>query len=402
MALYVYRALNDQGRAVQGQLTAGSEHELYHLLQETRLELVSCKVREQKRRSLSFGAAITTRTLIQMCTQLEQMMRAGVPLRDALKELRDNATSPRLSDIVAEISRDVSEGKALSEAFARHPRVFGTVFVTLIEAGERTGRLEEALTRLKNHLAWSEEMVARTKKAVRYPAFMGVMVVGVTLFMMFFVVPQVVDFLKSNGKELPIQTEALIATSNAFLNYWWLILGLPVASFIGIYAAKRLSPGAALQIDRVLLHVPRIGIILRYLDLARFAHMLAIMYRTGIPILNSLEVCGRLVTNRAIKEAIILINERVATGENLSGAMVQSNIFPSIAVRMVAIVETTGELDRMLEIVASDFDRETDESIQSLIGTIEPALTLIMGGLMGWIAIAVFGPVYDNLAALDF
>ena len=152
----------------------------------------------------------------------------------------------------------------------------------------------------------------------------------------------------------------------------------------------------------MLLHVPRIGIILRYLDLARFAHMLAIMYRTGIPILNSLEVCGRLVTNRAIKEAIILINERVATGENLSGAMVQSNIFPSIAVRMVAIGETTGELDRMLEIVASDFDRETDESIQSLIGTIEPALTLIMGGLMGWIAIAVFGPVYDNLAALDF
>lgn len=402
MALYTYRALNDQGRAVQGQITAGSEHELYHLLKESKLELVTCKIREQKRSSLNFGAAITTRMLVQMCTQLEQMMRAGVPLRDALKELRDNAVSPRLADIVAEIARDVGEGKSLSEAFARHPKVFGTVFVTLIEAGERTGRLEEALGRLKNHLSWSEEMVARTKKAVRYPAFMGVMVVGVTLFMMFFVVPQVVDFLQSNGKELPAMTVALIATSNAFLHYWWAIIGLPLVTAAGIYMARRFSPKAALRVDRFLLFLPRIGTILRYLDLARFAHMLAIMYRTGIPILSALEVCGRLVANRSIKEAVATINERVSTGENLSAAMSQSDIFPSIAVRMVAIGETTGELDRMLEIIASDLDRETDESIQSLIGTIEPALTLIMGGMMGWIALAVFGPVYDNLAALDF
>ena len=211
MAIYSYRALSDRGRAIQGQLTAGNEHELYHLLREQGFELVSCKSREQKRGLLSFGGSITGRMIIQLCVQLEQMLRAGIPLREALRELRDNAPSSRLQDILSEIYRDVGEGKSLSEAFGRHPRVFGTVFVTLLEAGEQTGRLEEALGRLNTHLGWSEEMVSRTKKAVRYPAFMGLMVIGVTSFMMAFVVPQVVAFLQSNGKELPAMTVALIA-----------------------------------------------------------------------------------------------------------------------------------------------------------------------------------------------
>ncbi|MCB1971100.1 MAG: type II secretion system F family protein [Geminicoccaceae bacterium] len=400
MAIYSYRALSDRGRAIQGQLTAGNEHELYHLLREQGFELVSCKSREQKRGLLSFGGSITGRMIIQLCVQLEQMLRAGIPLREALRELRDNAPSSRLQDILSEIYRDVGEGKSLSEAFGRHPRVFGTVFVTLLEAGEQTGRLEEALGRLNTHLGWSEEMVSRTKKAVRYPAFMGLMVIGVTSFMMAFVVPQVVAFLQSNGKELPAMTVALIATSGVFLNYWWLLLGVPLVAVAGIAVARRTSPRAALAFDRLVLHVPRIGIILRYLDLARFAHMLAIMYRTGIPILQALGICSRLVRNRSIKEAVEIINEQISSGQSLSRAMGQSGIFPTIAVRMIAVGETSGDLDRMLEMIAGELDRETDDSIQALIGTIEPALTLIMGGMMGWIAMAVFGPIYDNLSQL--
>ena len=402
MAIYSYRALNERGRKIQGQLTAGNERELYHLLQENGLELISCRDQEQRRTSFSFGGGITTRMLIQLCVQLEQMLRAGVPLREALKELRNNAAHAQLRDVLSEVARDVGDGKSLSEAFARHPKLFGMVFVTLVEAGEQTGRLDEALAHLHRHLTWTDDMVGRTKKAIRYPAFMALMVVGVTMFMMLFVVPQVVDFLQSNGEELPMPTVALIATSGLFTDWWLLFLGLPVVAGIALLLARRFSPEFALRTDHLLLVLPGIGPILRRIDLGRFVHMLAIMQRTGIPILKALEVCGRLVRNRGIREAIELINDRIATGESLSKAMAQSGVFPSIAVRMVTVGETSGELGRMLDIVGDDFDRETDEAIQKMIGLIEPALTLIMGGMMAWIAIAVFGPVYDSLSSLDF
>ena len=214
----------------------------YHLLQESNLELISCRNKEQTKSFLRFGGKITTRMLIQLCIQLAQMLRAGIPLREALLELRNNAPNSQLHDVLAEVSRDVSEGKSLSEAFSNHPKVFGMVFSTLIEAGEQTGHLEQALDRLHKHLSWTDDMIGRTKKAIRYPAFMGLMVVGVTLFMMLFVVPQVVDFLQSNGKDLPGVTLALIATSDVFLNWWWLIIGMPIISVIAILIGRRVSP----------------------------------------------------------------------------------------------------------------------------------------------------------------
>ncbi|MCB2053664.1 MAG: type II secretion system F family protein [Geminicoccaceae bacterium] len=402
MTLYAYRALNERGRAVRGRLTAGNERELHHLLQESGLELVDCRNQERQRALFRPGGAVTNRILVQFCMQLEQMLHAGIPLRETLGQLRDNAAVPRLRDALTEICRDLGEGKPLSAAFARHPRIFGPVFVALIDAGEETGHLEEALARLQRHHAWADQMTLRVKKAVRYPAFMGLMVVAVTSFMMLFVVPQVVDFLTNNGQELPAITLALIATSGFFVDFWWLLAGLPAAAAAVFVLGRRASSGFVLASDRMLLRVPALGPILRQLDLARFAHMLAIMYRTGIPILEALAACSRLVRNRGIRESVDLIGERIAAGENLSKAMTHAGVFPPVVVRLIAVGESSGDLDRMLEIVAADFDRDTDEAIGRLVGMIEPALTLIMGGMMGWIALGVFGPVYDSVAALEF
>lgn len=400
MPQYAYRAVNANGRHIRGALGAANEIDLRQALVAIGLELIDCKIADRKTRMLARRGRPTSRDLIQFCIHLEQMQRAGVPILESLADFRDSTEVSRLRDVTAEIHRQVGEGQPLSVAFGRHPRLFGNVFTALIAAGEETGKLADSFHQLVKHLKWTSAMSAKVRKATRYPATVACVVLGVTIFMLTFVVPQVVEFLSANNRELPVWTTALVATSSFVQTFWPLILGLPPTLVVLIRFAARRSDELAYRIDLMALRTPALGKVLQKIALARFAHMFAVMFESGIDILACLDAGRRVAGNRALNEALLLVKRQVQAGSSLAAAMAASGEFPSRVTRMIKIGEESGNLGETLSQVAEFYDQDVDDAIDGLISMIEPALTVILGLLMAWIALAVFGPIYDNLDQL--
>ncbi|WP_142849658.1 type II secretion system F family protein [Telmatospirillum sp. J64-1] len=402
MPQYAYRALNDQGKSVRGEISAANEVDLFQQLQQIGLQMVDCgPVRENPLAKL-LAPKVRTRDLIQLCLHLEQLLGAGVPLIEALADLRDSTEQPRLKNILAEIYKDVSEGESLSVAFGRHPKVFGAVFTSLLAAGEDSGNLTDSFTQLVKHLKWTEQVTAKVKKATRYPSFILLMMVGLFFFMMGVVVPEVVGFLAAQGGELPALTRSLVATSDFVQNWWWAMAVAPFAIAFGISVGRRTSERFAYQTDVLLLNLPVFGPTLRKIMLSRFAHFFATMFQSGVPILQCLETAQRVVVNRALVEALALVRAQVQTGEPLSQAMKNSGQFPSLVLRMVRIGEESGNLGGTLVNVTDFYDRDVDEAVDKLIAMAEPALTVVAGLMMAWIVAGVMGPIYDSFENIGF
>lgn len=396
MPLYAYRAINENGRSVRGQLNSVNETELFQQLHELGLELVDASPVRERKWLLALSGRVKTRDLIQTCLHLEQLSAAGVPLIDALADLRESTDQPRLRNIIAEIYRDVSDGASLSDAFGKHPKVFGPVFTALLAAGEESGNITESFSQLVKHLKWTDAVNAKVKKAVRYPAFILAMITFLFAFMMGYVVPQVVGFLRSQGNELPMLTQSLITTSDFVQDRWYVMLILPIALFVGIRVGMKVSFGFAYKVDQAMLLVPTLGPTIRKISLSRFAHFFAVMFNSGVPILQCLETAQRVVVNRCLTEAMSVVRERVQTGEPLSAALKQSGQFPSLVTRMVRIGEESGNLSGTLENVTDFYDRDVDETVDKVIAMAEPALTVVAGLMMAWIVAGVLGPIYDS------
>lgn len=396
MPLYAYRAINEKGRSVRGQINSVNETELFQQLHELGLELVDASTVTERKWTMVLSGRVKTRDLIQTCLHLEQLSAAGVPLIDALADLRESTDQPRLRNIIAEIYRDVSDGAPLSEAFGKHPKVFGPVFTALLAAGEESGNITESFSQLVKHLKWTDAVNAKVKKAIRYPAFILAMITFLFAFMMGYVVPQVVGFLKSQGNELPVLTRSLIATSDFVQDRWYVMIGLPIVLFVGIRVGMKVSYGFAYKVDQVMLLVPTLGPTIRKISLSRFAHFFAVMFNSGVPILQCLETAQRVVVNRCLTEAMSVVRERVQTGEALSAALKQSGQFPSLVTRMVRIGEESGNLSGTLENVTDFYDRDVDDTVDKLIAMAEPALTVVAGLMMAWIVAGVLGPIYDS------
>ena len=400
MPEYAYRAMDQRRRWLRGRLRAVSELELDQRLRDRGVDLIDCKVIKATRGVNLFGSKISMRDLTQLCVHLEQMDAAGVPLLESLTEARDSVASPQLQDVITEIQRDVNEGAPLSVAFGAHPEVFGGVFPSLIAAGETTGDLTDSFKQLVRHLKWTEALNAKIKKATRYPIILGIAVFGAAMFMMIFVVPQVVEMLKMIGQELPFATLALIATSNAVQDYWYLILTIPVALFVLFKLARRTSEEFAFKTDFIALRLPVAGEVIKKMSLARFVHIFAVTFQGGIEILDCLESAKQLISNRCLRQAVDVVKDQVRGGDSLSLAMRTAGEFPAMVVHMVKVGEDSGNLEKTLWNVAEFYDRDVDDAVEAMISMIEPALIVVMGGMMAWIAIGVFGPLYSNLGSL--
>lgn len=396
MPLYAYRALNEKGRSVRGKMHAANDVDLFQALKGIGLELIDASTVKERRLAVAFAPAIKIRDQIQLCVHLEQLQNAGVPLVEGLADVRDSTENARLRDLLAEIYRDVSDGAALSDAFGKHPRVFGPVFTSLLAAGETSGNLGESFAQLVKHLKWTDAVNAKIKKAIRYPMVIMLLMIGLFFFMMTVVVPQVIGFLDNMGTQLPLATTSLMATSDVVQGYWWLLIGGPVAAFLALTAARRASPAVAYRVDALLLALPLFGTMLRKLALSRFAHFFAIMFQSGVPILSCLETAQRVVVNRVLQNALETVRDQVQTGVPLSRALERSGQFPSLVIRMVRIGEESGNLSTTLGNVTEFYDRDVEETVDRVVAMAEPALTIGAAVLMIWIIIGVFGPVYDT------
>lgn len=402
MGKYSYKAVNDKGRPVRGVIQAANESDLFNRLQSTGLMLVDCKELSEKPSKIAHLLAkkVRLRDLVQLFLHLEQLQKAGVPLLDALSDVRDTTESTRLRDVMSDVYNEVSEGSSLSNALSKHPTIFEPIVISLINAGEETGNLTHSFEQLIKHVKWTDAMNTKVKKATRYPKVLIVVMIGVVSIMMMKVVPEVTGFLKEIGQELPLITIALINTSNFFVDYVGYIIASLVALYFFINVMRGMSEEFRYRTDYIALRTPVMGAVIRKIALSRFCSTFAVLFTSGLEILKCLDAAQQTAGNIVIRQALQNVRQQVQEGSPLSVAINSSGEFPSMVVRMMRIGEESGNLSHVLEQVSEFYDKDVNEAVDGMIAMIEPALTVILGGLMLWIAAAVFGPIYDSFGSM--
>ncbi len=399
MAAFEYKAINEQGKVILGRLEAANDADLELRLNRMGLDMIRCQ--PARRRALGRGRTrVGRRELITFCFHLEQLTRAGVPILEGLADLRDSVDNDRFRDVISALIEDIEGGKTLSQALERFPQIFSRVFVSLVRAGEQSGMLADVLKELTESLKWADELAAHAKKIIMYPAFVGVVVLGVMAFLMTYLVPQLMVFIKTMGEELPLHTQALILVSNAMIDYWYLMIGLPVAAFFLLRYLARTRPGVRYRVDNLKLRLWPVGPILRKILLARFSNNFALLYAAGIPVLQSIETAQKLMDNAVLEEALDRVRNQIAEGLGLTASFENTDIFPPLVLRMLRVGEQSGALDEALRNVGYFYTRDVKESIEQVQTMIEPALTVILGALLGWVMLSVLGPIYDILSRI--
>ena len=399
MAYFSYKAVDKGGHFLKGEVDAANIADLELRLSRMELDLVSAK--ELKRRAPVFsGRRVTRRDLITFCFHMEQLVRAGVPILEGLEDLRDSLDQPHFKEVVSGLINSIEGGKQLSEALRQHPRVFDPVFVNLVHAGEVSGRLAEVLTNLVEMLKWQDELVAQGKKVVMYPAFVGTVVMGVIFFLMIYLVPQLTLFIKNMGGTLPLHTRALIGLSSFLVHDWMYVLTVPpVFVFLFLYWA-RVDPAMRFRFHGWKLRVWLVGPILRKIILARFASFFAMMYASGITIMDALIIAEGVVNNEVIADALRRVRVSIADGNGVAVSFERVRLFPVLVVRMLRVGENTGALDVSLRNVSYFYERDVRESIARLQTLVEPIMTVILGLILGWVMLSVLGPIYDIISKI--
>lgn len=399
MPIYAYKAINPVGRRMHGRMDAVNEVDLEMRLKRMDLDFINGK--PITRRAV-FGGNVPRRELINFCFHLEQLLRAGVPILEGLADLRDSLDHPRFREILAGLIESIEGGRTLSSAMGDYPQAFGEVFRNLMHAGEETGNLPEVLRKLFEDLKWQDELAAHTKKLLMYPGFMLAVIIPVIFFMMIYLVPKLSTFIRTMGQEIPLQTRLLMALSDIFTAYWPLLAGLPLAAALTLFVAVRTRPSVRYRFHALLLRLPVGGDILRKIVLSRFASTFAMMYASGISVIDTLRITENVVGNAVVREAIHDASQRIEEGQNITLAFQSVGMFPPLVIRMLRVGENSGALDTALENVSYFYNRDVRESIERLQTLVEPALTVVIGCLLGWVILSVLGPIYDLITKLKY
>jgi type IV pilus assembly protein PilC len=399
MALFTYKAIDTRGKTMLGQIEAMNLVDLELRLKRMGLDLIRGGPAGRGGSWLR-GGSIKRSELINFCFHMEQLTGAGVPLVESLIDLRDSIENARFREVISGVIESIQGGLRLSQALAQYPQIFNPVFTSLIRAGEDTGKLAEVLRSLVENLKWEDELAEHLKKLIMYPAFVGSIVVIVTLFLMIYLVPQMVAFIKNMGQQIPIQTRILIEVSSFLVSYWWALLAAPLILAAGVRVAARVNPAVRYQLDRLKLAMPISGEILRKIILSRFASIFALMYASGITILDAIRSSEETAGNVVIQEGLKLAGQQIGEGKNVTAAFQEIGLFPPLIVRMLRVGESTGALDKALLNVSYFYSREVRESISKIQVMIEPALTVFLGVVLGWVMLSVLGPIYDVITKL--
>ena len=403
MAEFSYR-----GRAAGGQLVEGSLYStnrsaaLRQLRQQniiaTQLEEITNTAATKSQLSLdkmpSFGRAVSLDELIMFARQMYALTRAGIPLVRAINGLADASRSPRLSEVLHEVTRNLTQGTTLSGAFRAHPKVFDELFVSMIRMGESTGQLETAFRQLIDHLELEKDTRKKIVAATRYPIIVTVFIFAAIFFINIIVIPRFSSLFDKLGAELPLATRVLMATSQFMLTYWWLILIVLAISISGFIYWKN-TPLGHLHWDRLVLKIPFLGRVFERVALGRFARPFAMMLSAGVPLLQALTVTSITVGNRYIGSGIDNMQRGIERGESLLTTASATGMFNSLILQMIAVGEETGNVSELLVDIADFYDQEVEYDLKRLAESIEPILLIFMGVMVLVLALGVFLPMWE-------
>ncbi len=399
MAVYSYRAISESGKITKGRLDAVNEVDLEQRLVTMKLDLLSFK--EARATSpLSGSRKISRQDLIGFCFHMEQMTRVGVPIIEALMDLRDSLDNAGFREVISAMIASIQGGKTFSGSMEEFPRVFDEVFVNLVRVGEHSGQLNKVLLNITETLKWQDELAAQTKKIVIYPLFVGSVVMGVIFFLMIYLVPQMVGFIQNMGQELPFHTRLLIVVSNFFVDYWYLVLSIPALLFFTVTYLAKTQPAMRYRLDGLKLRLWLVGPILRKIILSRFASYFALLYASGVTVLEGLQISEDIVGNKVIARALGQARQQIADGMNMSESFASVGLFPPLVLRMIKIGENTGGLDTALLNVSYFYNRDVKDAIEKVQTMIEPMMTVVLGLILGWVMLSVLGPIYDIISKI--
>ncbi|MBT9500418.1 MAG: type II secretion system F family protein [Burkholderiaceae bacterium] len=387
--VFEWEGKDRNGKIVRGEIRAGGE-----AMVNATLRRQGILVSKVKKRRLSGGKSINQKDIAIFTRQLSTMMRAGVPLLQAFDIVARGSPNPKLTRLLNEIRGDVETGTSLSTAFRKHPMYFDALYCNLVEAGEAGGILEALLDRLAIYQEKSVALKNKIRGALMYP--LGVMVVAfiVLAVIMIFVVPAFKDVFKSFGADLPAPTLAVIAMSEFFVAYWYLIFGFLGGGIYFFLQSWKRSEKMQRTMDRLLLKIPVFGDLLYKSAVARWTRTLATMFAAGVPLVEALDSVGGASGNAVFAEATEQIQRDVSTGSSLTTSMQSTNIFPSMVLQMSSIGEESGSLDHMLSKAAEFFEDEVDEMVKGLSSLMEPIIIVILGTMIGGIVVAMYLPIF--------
>jgi len=393
--VYAYKGKTTSGEELSGELTFNSRDEAVAHLRRKRV--IAHYIREKpKKAALSLklgGGRVKTREVVLFTRQFATMVNAGLPLVQCLDILSKQAEGAVFRNVIASVMHDVEGGATLAEALGRKPRVFDSLFVNMVDAGEAGGILDGILQRLAGYLEAAENLRRKVKSAMTYPTVVLTVAVGATAFMLLFIIPTFARIFKDFGGELPLPTRIVMMLSVFLKSYWWALGGGIVLLIMAIRRYYRTSSGR-MRIDRFLLRVPVMGDVLRKASIARFTRTLGTMIASGVPILTALEITARTAGNKVIEEAILATKGSIGQGETISAPLRESKVFPPMVVQMIAVGEETGALDKMLEKIAAFYDEEVSVAVDTLTSVIEPILIVFMGVLVGGMVVAMYLPMF--------
>jgi general secretion pathway protein F len=399
MPLFEYSGLNAAGKKVSGSVEGTGRRAV---LQNLRARgIFPTELREEKAAAPGRSAArlrlvrrVPIGELATATRQLATLLGAGLPLDEALGTVASQLEHERLARAYSTVRDEVTQGESLHDAFGRHPRIFPVLYVNMVQVGENTGTLDKVLQRLADFMEDQARMRSKINAAMAYPILMALIGTGVLFFLFAFVVPKVVRMLEDLGQALPLPTLVLISTSNFLAQWWWLLLTLLA---LGLFALQRYASTEAgrLRLDRLALTFPLFGRLNLLVATARFTRTLGTLLRSGVPLLKALEITQNLMQNRVLRQAVEDTGVAVREGEGLAPPIRRSGVFPPMVAQMAAVGERSGELEDMLFRVADTYEHQVDMTLNGLLSMLEPVMILLMGGVVGFIVLAILLPIFQ-------
>ncbi len=396
MSTYVFKAMDLAGGKSRGEVEADSKQAVSDQLKSRGLIVLDITDKHGSRQiELSFLQRAKPNDLAVFSRQLSTMISSGMSILRALYVLEEQTESKFLKETIVAVRKDVEAGLSLSDAMARHPKVFNPLFVAMTQAGEMGGVLEDALMRVADQLQKDAALKRMIKSAMVYPVMVIVFAVGVMMALVAFLVPVFVGVFKQFGGELPAMTKVSVFMSKMVTGYWWLMFGSAAAAVFSFVKWKKTTWGRK-QWDHFRLRVPmKIGTIVQQVAVARWSRTLASLTKAGVPLLQALEITGRTGGNMAVEESMDVVIASVKRGGTIAAPLAQAPVFPAMVTHMVGVGEETGALDQMLDRIAEFYEEQVEASVKALTSILEPIMIILIGGIVGFIVISMYLPLFE-------
>jgi type IV pilus assembly protein PilC len=402
MAQYAYKARDSKGQLVSGTIDADNEQSVRSRLREKNYIATSISLKSKSmnlKEVLAKFQKVKAKNLAVFARQFSTMVNAGLSLVRALDILEKQADDKKLKEIIRDIRLRVESGASLADSFAQHPQTFSDLFINLTHAGEVGGVLDETLSRIAEFLEKDQELRSKVKSAMTYPTIIFIFAVIIVIFMLVFVLPTFTSVFENLNVAMPAMTAMLIKMSDALRNYWYIFIAFAVGGgFLFKYYTN--TPKGKFQWHTLMLKVPVFGLLNKKVTVSRFSRTLGTLLSSGVPVMQALDVTGKASGNKVVEKAIESVRVSIREGESISVPMEASGIFPPMVTQMIAVGEETGKLDAMLNKISEFYDMEVETTLSALTSLLEPLLMVFMGGMVGFIVVAMFMPMFQLITVI--